>query len=232
MRYVRSIYGADPRPAEDLTARARIRDAALRQFGEHGFAGASIRGIAEAAGVSPGLVQHHFGSKEALRRACDDAVMDLVRQKLMATRDGSITNPAFLAGLSAAAPPLVRYLARAIVDGSPAAASLVDELAAASESFLSTTWPERFPPGSVRARDAATVLVAQSTGTLVLHEQVARLMGLEPWRDILSSRIGLAQLDVYEAIGEVVSSELGARLREAVPLIDAGAGDGVPREGR
>ncbi|MGA8112556.1 MAG: TetR family transcriptional regulator, partial [Actinocatenispora sp.] len=39
--------GPDP---EDLTARARIRDAAMRQFGELGFERATIRGIAEAAG--------------------------------------------------------------------------------------------------------------------------------------------------------------------------------------
>ncbi len=232
MRYMRSIYGADVRPTEDLTARARIRDAALAEFGEHGFEGATIRGIADAAGVSPGLVQHHFGSKEALRQACDDAVMDLVRQKLAATRDGSITSPAFLAGLYAAAPPLVRYLARAIVDGSPAAASLVDEVVAASEAYLSTTLPERFPAGSTRARDAAAVLVAQTAGTMVLHEHVARLMGLEPWKDIVSPRIGLAQLDVYEAIGEVVSSELGGRFRDVVPLLDAGTADGPTEGGR
>jgi AcrR family transcriptional regulator len=87
-----------PRPAtrEDLTGRARIRDAALEQFGVHGFDGATIRGIAEAAGVSSGLVQHHFGSKDALRRACDEAVLELVRRKLAATRTGQIADPAFL----------------------------------------------------------------------------------------------------------------------------------------
>src|SRR6266542_759545 len=52
---------------EDLTARARIRDAALRLFAERGVDGATIRDIAKAAGVSAGLVRHHFGSKEALR---------------------------------------------------------------------------------------------------------------------------------------------------------------------
>ncbi|HXJ63827.1 MAG TPA: helix-turn-helix domain-containing protein [Actinomycetota bacterium] len=220
---MRSIYGADPRPQEDLTARARIRDAALQQFGEHGFNGATIRGIADAAGVSPGLVQHHFRSKEGLRAACDEAVMDLVRQKLAAIEDGSISSPSFVAALAAAAPPLVRYLSRAVVDGSPAAAALVDEVVDASETFLSTTWPDRFPAGSRRARDAAVVLVAQAAGTMVLHEHVARAMGLEPWKDVVSPRIGLAQLDVYQSIGEMVASELGEQLRDAVPLIDTGA---------
>ncbi|MGH9206832.1 MAG: TetR family transcriptional regulator, partial [Acidimicrobiales bacterium] len=35
----------------DLTAAARIRDAAIEQFGQHGF-GTGLRAVAEAAGVS------------------------------------------------------------------------------------------------------------------------------------------------------------------------------------
>src|SRR5262245_47243951 len=201
---MRSVYG-DTRPPEDLTARARIRDAAFQQFAEHGFDGATIRGIANVAGVSPGLVQHHFGSKEGLRRACHDAVLDLVQQKVAATQDGQITNPAFLASLYAQALPVVRYLARALVDGAPEGPTLVDEVVAGTERFLTVTWPDRFPAEARRTRDAATVLVAQSAGAIVLHEHVARRMGLEPWKDILSPRIGLAQLDVYEALGEFVS---------------------------
>ncbi|MFD0204347.1 MULTISPECIES: TetR/AcrR family transcriptional regulator [Saccharothrix] len=59
----------------DLTARARIRDAALARFGADGVAGASMRAIAADAGVSPALVVHHFGSKEGLRQACDEYVL-------------------------------------------------------------------------------------------------------------------------------------------------------------
>jgi AcrR family transcriptional regulator len=230
---MQSIYRTSDRPREDLTARAKIRDAALQQFAEHGFEGATIRRIAEAAGVSPGLVQHHFGSKEGLRRACDDAVLELVRRKLRATQDGEITNPSFLAALYAAGRPLVRYLARAAVDSSPAAATLLDEIVAGSEVFLSATWPKRFPPGSQRTRDAAAVLVAQSAGTIVLHEHVARQMGLDARNDVMSPRIGLAQLDVYEAIGEYVASEFGNQIRDAAARYQAqtldqakGRGDG------
>lgn len=66
------------RSADDLTATARIRDAAIEQFGKHGF-DVGVRAIAKAAGVSPGLVNHHFGSKEGLRKACDEYVAELVR---------------------------------------------------------------------------------------------------------------------------------------------------------
>jgi AcrR family transcriptional regulator len=213
---MRSIYDTSERPADDLTARARIRDAALREFGERGFEGATIRGIAEAAGVSPGLVQHHFGSKDGLRQACDEAVLDLVRRKIEAIEAGELANPSVLAALYASALPLVRYVGRAVADHTPASAALVDEIARWTEEYLTTTWPERFPPGSRRARDAAAVLIAQSAGSIVLHEHVARLMGLEPWTDILSPRIGLAQLDVYEAIGESIASGLGGDLRAAI----------------
>ena len=50
----------------------------MAEFAEHGFTKTTIRGIAAAAEVSPGLVIHHFGSKDGLRSACDDHVFDLI----------------------------------------------------------------------------------------------------------------------------------------------------------
>jgi AcrR family transcriptional regulator len=65
--YVRSAL-------DDLTARARIRDAAITCFAATGF-DATVRTIAAEAGVSAGLITHHFGSKEALREECDAEVL-------------------------------------------------------------------------------------------------------------------------------------------------------------
>ena len=50
---------------EDLTARARIRDAALVLFAERGTNSTTVRDIAKAAGVSGGLLRHHFGQRGA-----------------------------------------------------------------------------------------------------------------------------------------------------------------------
>lgn len=44
----------------------RIVDAAARMFGRDGFQGASMGAVAEAAGVSKGLLHYHFESKEHL----------------------------------------------------------------------------------------------------------------------------------------------------------------------
>lgn len=52
------------RPGDSRT-RETIRDAALRMFAEHGY-GASVRAIASAAGVDPGLVRHYYGDKDGL----------------------------------------------------------------------------------------------------------------------------------------------------------------------
>ena len=46
----------------------------MELFGAEGVAATSLRSVAGAAGVSPGLVVHHFGSKQGLVRAVDEAV--------------------------------------------------------------------------------------------------------------------------------------------------------------
>jgi len=83
------VRTASSRPASDLTARARILDAALTVFAEQGGS-ASVRAIATAAGVSPGLITHHFGTKEALKAECDQRVLDAYTELKMA----GIANPA------------------------------------------------------------------------------------------------------------------------------------------
>lgn len=44
----------------------KILDAAQAEFGERGVDGATIRGIAQRAGVDPSLVIQHYGTKDAL----------------------------------------------------------------------------------------------------------------------------------------------------------------------
>lgn len=54
---------AGRRPGQTQT-RDDILAAARNQFGQRGYNGATIRGIAAEAGVNPALVHHFFGSKE------------------------------------------------------------------------------------------------------------------------------------------------------------------------
>lgn len=49
--------------------RRQLLDAALESFLDFGYAGASIRGIAQRAGVTEGLIYHYFPGKRALLSA-------------------------------------------------------------------------------------------------------------------------------------------------------------------
>lgn len=55
-------------------ARDLILESALAAFAQHGFHGASMRDIANRAGVSQSLVHHHFGAKEALWNFVGDRI--------------------------------------------------------------------------------------------------------------------------------------------------------------
>ena len=46
--------------------RQRILDAALRHFAEHGYAGTSIRDLADELGVTKAAVHYHFAAKEQI----------------------------------------------------------------------------------------------------------------------------------------------------------------------
>lgn len=65
---------------EDLTAVARIRNAALEGFARDGVSATSIRDVARAAGVSPGLVQHHFKTKADLQQAVNEYVLRIAAE--------------------------------------------------------------------------------------------------------------------------------------------------------
>ncbi|MEM6672911.1 MAG: CerR family C-terminal domain-containing protein [Planctomycetota bacterium] len=56
--------------SSDTDVRQRLLSSAERLFAERGPDRVSVRDIAEHAGVSHGSIRYHFGSKEALYRAC------------------------------------------------------------------------------------------------------------------------------------------------------------------
>jgi AcrR family transcriptional regulator len=184
-------------PPEDLTARARIRDAALLQLAEHGVKGATFRGIAEAAGVSVGLVQHHFGSKEALREACDAYALDVIRELTDASTDGGIHDPGFLAATVQADLPVRRYLARALVDGSAAAAQLFDDLVETTERYFEDVPPGFNPPTTRDPHAYSAALVAMSVGVEVLNEHLSRVLDADTFTPEGSLRLRRAVLEVF-----------------------------------
>lgn len=189
------------------------------EFATHGFTRATMKGIAEAAGVSTGLVQHHFGTKQGLRQACDAAVLEIVRRKLevIAEIDQEGTaRPDIISSLYGSSPLAVRYLIRVLVEGSEEAPTLFDELAAETERFLSDARPDLFPPGSTHARDGATVMTSMHLGVAVLEAHLSRRLGLEVGEPASAARVGLIMLDVYMTMADWIASDTGSRARTAI----------------
>lgn len=182
MLIMRSAHAAD---IDDRTARARIRDAAITRFAADGVSATSVRSIAADADVSPGLVIHHYGSKDALRHECDEYVAAVIRQQ---KHDVLVSGASFdpVAALRAAQShvPLTRYLARTIIDGSPHVAELIDELVDDAASYMA----DGVASGMLRPTEhpyaRAAVVTLMSLGMLVLHEHVDRLLGVDLTRDL------------------------------------------------
>ncbi|MBT8197152.1 MAG: TetR/AcrR family transcriptional regulator [Acidimicrobiia bacterium] len=167
------------RSSDDRSTAARIRDAAITEFATSGVNGTTVRAIAAAADVSPGLVIHHFGSKDQLRVACDEYVAALIRDvKGEAMTSGA---PFDIVGAfrSIGHIPAAKYLARTLIDGSPHVAELVDEIISDAVDYLGggvaagTIKPTEFE------QERAAILAIWGLGALVMHEHVERALGVD-----------------------------------------------------
>ena len=167
------------RSIDDRTTSARIRDAAITAFAENGVAGTSLRTIAAAADVSPGLVIHHFGSKEGLRAACDEYVTTLIRDLKSGAMGSGAAFDVTAAFRSIGDVPASKYLARTLVDSSQHVSELVDELTRDAVDYLETGVETGMLKPSKYPNERAAILMIWSLGALVLHEHLERLIGVD-----------------------------------------------------
>ncbi|MFI1733710.1 TetR/AcrR family transcriptional regulator [Streptomyces acidicola] len=135
----------------DLTGRARLREAALELFAERGFEATSTRAVAAAAGLSPALVTRHFGSKQGLRAAVDEHVLDRIGGELRDLDPGEGLMASLgevSARLFGADPALRGYLRQVLLEDSEASAALFGRLLAGARAEverLSEAYGEQGP---------------------------------------------------------------------------------------
>ncbi|GAA5091741.1 TetR/AcrR family transcriptional regulator [Nocardia iowensis] len=165
-------------PAEDLTTAARIRDAAIEVFGEHGFQ-VGVRAIAKAAGISPGLVNHHFGSKDGLRAVCDERVLQLIREAKVKAITADNVSKGMLAAMADIEEygPLVAYMVRSLQAGGPMAESLLEHIISDAEVYIQAG----VDSGAIKpSRDPAArakYLMLLNVGATVLYMQMRTQRG-------------------------------------------------------
>lgn len=164
--------------SDDLTARARIRDAAIVAFARDGFDAASLRGIARDAGVSAALIVHHFGDKGTLRDECDTfvvsvfidedhGVIDAPTQDRIRTAMHDIERYG----------PYIDYLARMLVDGSPAADRLFDSILDGTRAVLDGQRDAGMLEPMSDPEMTTLLVTLIGLGPLVMRAQMARVLG-------------------------------------------------------
>ncbi len=157
----------------------RIRHAALKILATHGASGTSLRAVAAAAGVSLGLVQHHFATKAGLIKAVDDyalaVVVAAITQPVPDTTPDSVAEiGGRVTRLIAENPDIADYVGRALTDGRPVADMIFDSLLNSGTA----RWHRRSERGETRAgldlTWAAVNALVLALGTLILRGHIER----------------------------------------------------------
>lgn len=180
---VQPVSGASPLRSNDLTAKARIRHAALRLFAERGDDATPLRKIASEAGVTVGLIVHHYGTKEALREAVEFDIVERfsaaiasashegTADEIVAARDRAV------AEMLGSTPAVVDYLRRATLHARRQGHDLVgklteltaDEVRELRQAGLAST---KQPLG-----DQVVTIMVRQLGRLFLQPLVDRIAG-------------------------------------------------------
>ena len=197
---------------EDLSTRARIREAALEHFARDGYDRATIRAIAKTAGVSPGLLRHHYGSKEGLREACDHYVFEMIHRMNVEL----LADPGASAQLRETSRPSGYYVARSLADESPTVGPIFDELVTMTEAWLARADDSRADTPTVDRRVRAALITAMKLGIPLLHEHLSRALGTDVFGPEGERLTALALLDIYShaLIDENVATSAAAGYEE------------------
>lgn len=188
-------------PPDDLTAPARIRNAAIAHLARDGFQKANLRAIAAEAGVSVGLIFHHFGSKDGLLRACDEHVLS------------TLTGHARTAGRAAGSglPDLqraymsdpetygvqARYMARAMAEDTPAAGRFADALVEESERIFRDGAADGTMRPSSDPRALAVLNLLLSQAMLTMPPPLARALGAERFGPDVLARVAVPAMELF-----------------------------------
>jgi len=172
---------------DDLTARARLRDATIALIA--GGDKPTARSVASKAGVSIGLIRHHFGTMDGLLLACDEHIATLIRDAKNDAIRGPLPN--VLETLREAGQDnILRYLAHRLTESTPGIDALVDQLAADAASYIQRAIDADLMNPVPNVPVAARMLTIYSLGSLVLAPHLKRLLNIDITADNLIAEPG------------------------------------------
>lgn len=173
----------------------------MRLFADRGAAAVTVREIAAAAGVSAGLVMHHYGSKDGLKDAVDRRAVAFFEEMLgelaQIGEEGSTSLAELFATRLENEPVMVDYVRRLLLDGGEAADALFGKLFDATVAGMRALVDAGVARPAPDERIRTAFLLANDLSLVLLRRQIARATGIDPL-----TREGLvpwtaAVMDVY-----------------------------------
>lgn len=181
----------------ELTARAQIRDAAMKLFAAEGVEATSMKMIAEAADKSVGLVQHYFGTKARLVEVINEHVLQVVSRFL---DEASASNPADgdtlehlseqLTQLGVQHTDVLDYCCRALIHGDELGAEVFDAFYDISENHYRLFRERDMLVPNLDVVPSVILPVLMRISIFILREQIERKLDMS-----LLSSAGIRRMD-------------------------------------
>lgn len=157
----------------------------MRLFADRGAAAVTVREIAAAAGVSPGLVIHHYGSKEGLKNAVDRRAVAFFEEMLaelaqVGEEGGSASLVELFATRLEDEPVMLEYVRRLLLDGGEAADALFAKLFDATAAGMASLVDSGVVRPAQHERIRTAFLLSNDLSLVLLRRQIARVTGTDP----------------------------------------------------
>lgn len=157
----------------------------MKLFAERGYAEVTVRQIAAAAGVSPALVIHHYGSKESLRAVLEERVAAFAESMLadlarVPEEGGSTSVAQLFADRLEDEPGMAGYIRRLLADGGPAGIALFGRLFQVTVAGMQALEQA----GVIRPSRDETVrsafLLSNDLAMLLFRPHLSEVVGIDP----------------------------------------------------
>jgi AcrR family transcriptional regulator len=209
---------------------SRILLAAIKLFGEQGFASASTRAIAADAGVNPPALQYYFHNKERLHQACGQYIVDRIKRHLelpmrrvsetLASRDREAVPQTLWLLMETVVdrsadetdiPGWARFMNQAAVEAVDTSVALIHREAVlpmcdAIAALLALAWDR---PADDEAARLGAVLLLNQTRAFGIQRDIT--MAMMAWPDFHQGRLGLGKHFLRSQMLSVIASPFTAQ---------------------
>ncbi|SDS02483.1 regulatory protein, tetR family [Brevibacterium siliguriense] len=173
----------------------KILSAAVAEFAHHGFTKTTVRGIAAAAEVSPGLVIHHFGSKDGLRSACDEHVFERIAES-KAKNAGYAAMAVQMMFDDPEMSTAVDYLVKSLLDPSEHGQRYFDHYVDLVETYITDGFAGYTFRQSEDPRGQAATIAVMALAPSILEHRLHSVLGTEDTTGMMT-RLAPHLLDLY-----------------------------------